>query len=168
MRQRLALALLVLGASFLVPACTHAQWRVGAGLGYEFDLTDGWLHLGVDARYAMPTSNFEINPRLLFNPGDGYSSTQADVNLLYKIALANAKRIVPYAGAGLLVQRFSIKSSGQFKGSSETKVGVNLLAGARLNTTSSLSPFATAAYSVIREQGNNMVILAGAHWSPSK
>jgi len=145
------------------PTVASAQIRVGGGLGYEFDLTDKWLHVGADARFALPSRNMEFNPRILYNPGDGYNVLQVDANLVFNLELANAKRITPYAGAGVVLQRVSFDDTGVTAATNDTNVGLNLLVGARMNTSGQISPFATMSYSVIREQGNGMVLLLGAH-----
>ncbi len=167
MNSRIVFASVVLAAASLLPRAATAQIRVGAGLGYEFDLKQDWLHIGVEARMDVPNSKWEFNPRLLYNPGQNDKVIQADVNLLYKLDVVDMKNVVPYAGAGVLVQRYSF-DGGPTNSGSETKVGINLIAGARMVTTGPISPFATIAYSVIRDQGNNMVLFVGAHYALPK
>ena len=70
------------------------------------------------------------------------------------------------ASLAWLLQRLRIDAQGTPGSSSETKAGINLVAGARLNTEGAFAPFATMAYSVIQEQGNNMVLFAGIHRVP--
>lgn len=162
MRRFVFGALVCLAAT--IPATAHAQVRVGGGLGYEFDLTDQWLHVAADARFALPSRNMEFNPRVLYNAGDGYTVLQADANLVFNLDLVKTKRVTPYVGAGVLLQRLSFDDIGATTPESETKVGLNLLTGARLNTSGPVSPFATMSYSVVREQGNTMILLLGVHW----
>ncbi len=147
------------------PRIAQSQVRIGGGLGYEFDLTEKWLHVAADARFTLPTKHMEFNPRILYNPGDGYSVLQADANVVFNLDLERSKRVTPYAGAGVLLQRISVDAFGtSTPATSETKVGLNLLAGARVNTEGPISPFATMSYAVVREQGNSMILLLGAHW----
>ncbi len=72
------------------------------------------------------------------------------------------------ASLAWLLQRLLIDAQGTQGSSSETKAGINVVAGARLNTEGAFAPFATMAYSVTQEQGNNLVLWAGIHWVPGK
>jgi opacity protein-like surface antigen len=153
----------------IAPAAAHAQIRVGPALGYEFDLDEDWLYFGADARIGLRDRPWEINPRVLYNSADGFSVLQLDANLLYNLALKNTTRVAPYAGVGLVMQRSSFDGGGTTgESESETKVGLNLIAGARLNTTGSVSPFASYSYSVVREQGNLALLTFGVHIAVKK
>lgn len=132
----------------------------GAFVGAELDNADDWLTFGADLRVAMAKA-MELNPRFTYRPTEFGSVLQIDANFLKNIELAQPGRIRPFAGIGGALRRWSPDAPGAL---SETKVGLNLVSGARIamSAGSGYEPFFMTQYTVIQNQLNTFTVLVGA------
>ena len=126
-------------------------------VGAQLDSPDDWFFLGGDARIRVPGRLIEINPRLAFQPFEGGSSLQIDVNALVELELAVPNKFRPYVGAGGALLRTS------FDGDSDTAVGLNLAGGVRLDMEgrTKIEPFAHVQYTIVRDRLNPFTIAVG-------
>lgn len=138
---------------------------VGGLVGPEFDVSDNWLLVGGDARIAVAKPAIELNPRFSFRPFDNGSMKQFDVDVLRNYDLARQGRLRPFIGAGVGISQISLDNAG-----SDTKVGLNLVSGARLAMRSGAlyEPFLHAQYTVLHDRPDSFTIVVGAafslHW----
>lgn len=76
-------------------------------------------------------------------------------NLFYHIRLRDTDAVVPYLGGGLKIARAEVGSA------DDTEVGLNLGGGARFPTSSSVTPFAEAKYTISDGLAEQFVITFG-------
>jgi hypothetical protein len=145
------------------PATASAQAPVEGSLsvapyiGAVLDTPDDWFVVGGEARFRMEGFNYDINPRFTYNPFEGGSAIQFDVNLLHDYTPAPDSRLRPYVGIGGAISRLA------FEEFSDTSVGLNLVSGARLTMPNSrFEPFLNAQYTIIKGEGNPFTIVIGA------
>ena len=151
------LAVLAPANAFAQSPATEGNLSVAPFVGAILDTSEDWLLLGGEARLKLADRPFQVNPRLTFNPYEGGSMMQLDVNLLHNYALAGDSRFRPYVGIGGAFNRYS------FDDFSESAVGLNLVSGARLRMAASrFEPFLNAQYTIIRDQGNLFMVVVGA------
>ena len=156
MFKRLALSALVL----VVPVSAVAQMPVTAGgfVGRQFENKVDWIEFGGEARIALPgMEKMAASPRFTYRPLDGGKLIQIDLNLLNNFELAKPGLFRPYAGIGGAVSR---PSFGSF---SETKVGLNLVSGARIVAGNGpVEPFFNAQYTITKSFENAFALALGA------
>lgn len=130
----------------------------GAFVGGELDHPDDWLTFGADLRVQMAHS-LELNPRFMFRPLNLGSIRQIDVNVLKNVDLAQPGRIRPFVGVGGAVRTLSPD-----RGESESKVGLNLVSGARIamSAGAGYEPFFQAQYTIVQNQINTFAVVVGA------
>lgn len=123
----------------------HAQAAVDLGVrgSYEVDAIESPA-LGVDARISTIGLPVVINPAFDYyfvdeDEVDAASFFQFTTNALYEFGYEN-QVFTPYAGPGLSISRAS-------NGSSDTDLGLNLVAGARFGL-GSLTPFIQAQFAL--------------------
>jgi hypothetical protein len=148
----IAILIGVLSASASTVA--RAQIRVGPSLGYEFDDNNYFVLFAAEARATLNALPIELDPRFTFQPLDGTSLIQVDLNALYDLPLARTSTLLPYAGVGIAIQH--VGNGGG------TSVGYNLIWGTELHLHSPWQPFAQFQYSVIMHEPNPAVISVGA------
>lgn len=134
--------------------------HVAPYIGAVLDTPDDWLLVGGEARLKFAGFQHEVNPRLTFNPYEGGSMMQFDINILHHYALAGESRFKPYVGVGGAFNRYT------FDDFSDSSVGLNLVTGVRLASTESrFEPFLNTQYTIIRGQGNLFTLVVGATFS---
>lgn len=151
----------------LVPSVSTAQSpatapavAVAPYVGAVLDTSEDWLLFGGEARVKFDGFAYDVNPRVTFNPYDGGSMMQIDVNVLHNYALAGESRFKPYVGIGGAFNRST------FDDFSDSAVGLNLVSGARLASPESrFEPFVNAQYTIIRGQGNPFTLVVGASFT---
>lgn len=148
---RLVAVALVVFAMVGAPSSASAQTQLGGFLGRVFDTDEDWLLFGAEARIGMTGSRFQINPRISYNPGDGYSVLQLDANVLYPFPAAQGTTVRPYMGLGAAVVNY------KFDEDSETEIGANIIAGLLLAPASMqrTSFFLHSQYTTISDVGNS-------------
>lgn len=162
--MRFRTSLLTLGLCALLPAAAAAQApasspiHVAPYVGAVLDTPDDWLLFGGEARLALERRPIELNPRITFNPFEGGSMMQIDVNLLRHFDLVGESRLRPFVGIGGAFNRFS------FEDVSDNALGLNLVTGVRIKMQpeSRFEPFVETQYTIIRDQGNLYTIVVGA------
>ncbi|MGE0449958.1 MAG: hypothetical protein AB7Q29_10295 [Vicinamibacterales bacterium] len=159
------MTLIVAGAPLAASAQTAIADEVrpgvmsaGAFVGGELDNADNWLTFGADVRVQM-ARGLELNPRFTFRPLDNGSIREIDANVLKNLELAQPGRIRPFAGIGGAVRTVSPEGF-----PSETKVGLNLVSGARIAMSSGAGyePFFQAQYTIVQNQLNTFAFVVGA------
>jgi len=130
----------------------------GALVGAQMDTSDNWLLFGADARVQVAHA-LELEPRFTYQPLGGGNTIQLDANVLKNIDLARPGRFRPFFGIGGTLQRLSPDV-----GPSDSKLGLNLLAGTRiaLSGSSGYEPFVIGQYSIVRNRLNAFSIVIGA------
>jgi hypothetical protein len=158
-RIRTLLRVAVLG-SMLSAAPAHAQLLIGGQLGYLFDTKQDQFSIGADVRIPLAREGFQINPRVThFLLSGGASLNQLDANVLYTIPGQSKSRAHVYLGGGAALIRESF--DGATRTTSETKVGLNYIAGAVFNTNTNLVPWVQTMYTAATEYGNTYVASFG-------
>ena len=160
-----AVAVVVIGAPMAASAQTAMADDNRAGLisagvfaGAELDTADNWLLFGADARVQV-SPGLELQPRITYQPLGSGHLLQLDANVLKNLDLARPGRVRPFFGIGGTLTSYSFA-----KGAGETKVGLNLVTGARIamSSSSGYEPFIMSQYSIVRNQLNAFSIVAGA------
>lgn len=160
-----ALMVVVLGSTLAASAQTALSddsrsgvISAGAMVGGELDMSDNFLLFGADARVRVARS-MELEPRFTYQPLNGGHITQLDANLLHNFELARPGTYRPFAGIG-----GAIRSVTPDIGNGETKLGLNLVAGARIamSASSGYEPFVIAQYTIVHNQLNSMSVVVGA------
>ena len=156
----LLLSTLATAAAFAQTPATSRTINVAPYVGAVLDTPDDWLLFGGEVRMPISLNGrpFDLNPRLTFNPFEGGSVLQLDVNLLHNYDLATKGRLRPYVGIGGAFSRFTAGDV------SDSNVGLNLISGARLTMKpeSRFEPFVNAQYTIIHGEGNPFTIVIGA------
>jgi hypothetical protein len=160
-----AVALVVAGAPLAASAQTALAdddraglISAGAMVGAELDEPDDFLLFGADARVQIAHA-LEFEPRFTYHPFNGGHIIQLDANVLKNFDLARPGRYRPFFGIG-----GTLRSDSPEQGDGETKVGLNLISGARiaLSSSSGYEPFIIGQYSIVRDQLNAFSIMIGA------
>lgn len=127
-------------------------------IGAVLDTPDDWILVGGEARLRLEGLAAEVNPRVTWNPYEGGSMMQLDVNLLHNYPIAGESRFRPYVGVGGAFNRYTVN------GFSDSSVGLNLVSGARwvMEPESRFEPFLNAQYTMIRGQANLFTVVVGA------
>jgi hypothetical protein len=135
----------------------------GAMVGGELDTPDNFLLFGADARWPISrwlvARGTEFEPRFTYHPLNGGHIIQLDANLLKNIRLANPGRVRPLFGIGGAIRNETYEVVG-----GETKLGLNLIYGARMTMDSArgYEPFVIGQYTIIQDQFNAFSIVVGA------
>jgi hypothetical protein len=153
-KQIRPLAIVVCLLSAGVSSVARAQVRIGPSVGYEFDDNNYFVLFAAEARATLNALPIELDPRFTFQPLDGTSLIQVDLNALYDLPLARTSTFLPYAGVGIAIQH--VGNGGG------TSVGYNLIWGTEVQIHSAWQPFGQFQYSVIMHQPNPAVISIGA------
>jgi hypothetical protein len=166
--------IITIAAVLLMPLVAHAQTAfsddpraglvsVGAFVGGELDTPDDWLLFGGDGRINLGSMKMELNPRVSYRHIEDGSVVQIDLNLLKNFELARPGKLRPFAGIGGALRRLSIDNANI----SDSKVGLNLISGARLamKPGSGYEPFFQAQYTVINDELNPFSIVVGVSFS---
>jgi hypothetical protein len=149
--------LLVTSVSMAQAPAADPAVAVAPYVGAVLDTPDDWLLFGGEARLNFDGFAYDVNPRVTFNPYEGGSMMQIDINILHNYALAGESRFKPYVGIGGAFNRYT------FDDFSDSAVGLNLVSGARLASPESrFEPFVNAQYTIIRGQGNLFTLVVGA------
>ena len=130
---------------------------VGGFLGMQLDMEDDWFFLGGEGRLRLQGRAFEINPHLVFQPFEGGSQLQIDLNVLVELELAIPNRFRPFVGLGGAVMRTSSD------GESDTAFGLNMVGGVRFDMEgrTPIEPFASITYTIVRDHLNPFRIAVG-------
>ncbi|MGC4083006.1 MAG: hypothetical protein QM736_13080 [Vicinamibacterales bacterium] len=130
----------------------------GALVGGQLDTSDNWLLFGADLRVQLAHA-LEFEPRFTYQPQNGAHTIQLDANVLKNFDLARPGRFRPFMGVGGLLRRDTPD-----QGSSETKLGLNLISGTRIALSSSrgYEPFIAGQYSIVPDYPNAFSIVVGA------
>lgn len=164
--MRKSLLVLAIGAlSGLFATEAQAQVSFGAHANWASEMDIG---LGGRANIAIPqVANLSVVPSVdIFFPGNGGVSGvsskwyELNGNVHYAFPLPDNPKLLPYAGGGLNIVRFSSKVDlGEFGSASgsDTKAGLNLLGGVRFGA-GPLKPFAEAKYETV---GLGQFVLTG-------
>lgn len=153
--------ILSLAMVFATPRVASAQLSVGAYVGAEFDNQDNWILYGAEAR--LPLNKYigqpiDGNIRYTYHSyGSGFSVSQLDFNALHNWELAHPGLFAPYVGLG------AAWLHGSGGGSSENKVGLNLISGTKLvfDPNSRVEPFVNMQYTIAREYPNSYTLTLG-------
>jgi hypothetical protein len=160
-----AIALVAVGAPLAASAQTALAdddraglISAGALIGAELDEPDDFLLFGADARVQIAHA-LEFEPRFTYHPTSGGHIIQLDANVLKNFDLARPGRYRPFFGIG-----GTLRSLSPDQGEGETKVGLNLISGARiaLSSSSGYEPFIIGQYSIVRDQFNAFSLVVGA------
>ncbi|MGE3955218.1 MAG: hypothetical protein AB7H96_00755 [Vicinamibacterales bacterium] len=130
----------------------------GAMVGAQLDTDDNWLLFGGDLRVQVAHA-LEFQPRFTYQPEDGGHTIQMDANILRNFDLARPGRFRPFMGIGGTLRKVSPDV-----GTGETKLGLNLVSGARVALSSSrgYEPFIIGQYTIIPDYFNSFSIVVGA------
>jgi opacity protein-like surface antigen len=160
MTRRLLPLVVALAATVFTAAPLSAQLLIGGQIGYLFDTKEDQFSIGADVRLPLSQAAWSVNPRVVhYLLSGGVSLNQLDANLLYTIPGQSKSRVHFYVGGGAAVVRQSF--DGATKTTSETKVGLNYIAGAEFNTNSNLIPWAQTMYTAAMDYGNTYVASFG-------
>ncbi|MBC7897307.1 MAG: outer membrane beta-barrel protein [Cytophagaceae bacterium] len=148
----------------LAAAPAHAQLAVGGNIGWLFDTEEDRFSIGADGRYTLANKRWILNPRITkYLLSEGASAWQLDANLLYDIPVEASFKVKPYAGLGLAFVNSSFETTAGDE--SDSKVGVNWIAGAALRTTGKLTPWLHFTYTAAMDYGNTFVGFAGLSYA---
>lgn len=149
-------------ALVVTAAPAHAQLAVGGNLGWLFDTREDRFSIGADGRYTLEDKRWILNPRFTYYLlSEGASLWQLDANALFEFPVEASFKVKPYAGLGLALVNAGFETA-TGDDESESKVGVNWIWGASLNTTSKLKPWLHFTYTAAQEYGNTFVGFVGA------
>jgi len=163
--QVCAVTALVLGAPLAASAQTAfadedklGLLSAGALAGAELDTSNNWLLFGADARIAV-AHGLEIEPRFTYQPLPNAHIMQIDANVLKNLDLASPGHVRPFFGVGGTLRSLSVS-----QGAGDTKVGLNIVSGARfpLSSGAGYEPFLMTQYSIVRGQANSYSVVVGA------
>ena len=124
----------------------QAQFELGPRLGFDLEVEE--LHIGVEARFDLPSVDLpiKIKPSIDYFFVENFTLMSFDANGIYEFDLEGGT-ITPYAGAGLGITYWSFDT--EFEGfgidASETNVGLNLLGGAVFGS-GGMRPFAEVRF----------------------
>ena len=153
--RRVVFAALTLVALSLMPVRgVKAQRMLGLAPGFIFDETENFITATISGWFPLSTPSAVVSPRLTVYPG--LHLTQADVDLLWDIPIAEDAALRPYLGAGFGVVHSS------FDGFTYTKPLLNLDAGLRYKPSdANYQFFFESHYSSGLEYPNTMVLNLG-------
>jgi len=122
--------------------------EVVIGPRLSLDVNDGGTHavIGGEARFSVimiaPTVRLDIRPELNFYIFDGGSAFDISGDALFAFGV-RSDTVEPYAGAGLGI--FHVSADG---GGSATRLGLNLLGGAKFLPLQTIQPFVEMRFTV--------------------
>lgn len=148
MKSLLLVSLFSLG----VALSAQAQVLFGPRVGYDVDVQE--LFVGGDLRTSLGTLPVDGQLAADFFLIDELTLIQIGANVLYDISGGPGEAFTPYAGAGLAIRYADAEGI-----DASTDLGLNLLAGARFNTRSAITPFIQARMTV--EDGTSVAAMGG-------
>jgi hypothetical protein len=145
------------------PRALSAQVGVGGFVAREFDERNDWVLIGAEAEIPLHARSLSFNPRLSYHPYQDGSVVQIAANVLMGFTDPGSAKCKPFMGLGLSWLHDSYDPPGVGASFSESKIGLNFVAGARLDDPSwKLQPYIHTQYTAAGTYPNSFTLSIGA------